>query len=133
MRCRQSNLNKEYNVIGRPGLFSEDILDVEVFLKAAEILFEIAKKFKNLEFIDFGSGFKVPYKEGDISTNIEELGKKLSQRFNNFCKEYGKDLTLAFEPGKFLMPKLAASSGYWMFPEGQRNDVLAFAYKSIAS
>lgn len=80
-----------------------DILDIEVFLYASEILFETAKQFKNLDFIDFGSGFKVPYKQGDIETNIEELGEKLSSKFNAFCKEYGKDLTLAFEPGKFLV------------------------------
>ncbi|EAR00190.1 diaminopimelate decarboxylase [Maribacter sp. HTCC2170] len=80
-----------------------DILDIDVFLYASEILFETAKNFKNLDFIDFGSGFKVPYKEGDIETNIEELGKKLTGRFNEFCKEYGKELTLAFEPGKFLV------------------------------
>jgi diaminopimelate decarboxylase len=80
-----------------------DILDIDVFLYASEILFETAKNFKSLEFIDFGSGFKVPYKKGDIETNIEELGKKLSSRFNEFCKNYGKELTLAFEPGKFLV------------------------------
>lgn len=80
-----------------------DILDIDVFLYASEILFETAKNFKNLDFIDFGSGFKVPYKEGDIETNVEELGKKLGQRFNEFCEEYGKDLTLSFEPGKYLV------------------------------
>ncbi|MCL6272732.1 diaminopimelate decarboxylase [Muricauda sp. 2012CJ35-5] len=80
-----------------------DILDIDVFLYASEILFDTAKNFKNLEFIDFGSGFKVPYKTGDIETNIEELGKKLTTRFNQFCEEYGKELTLAFEPGKFLV------------------------------
>jgi diaminopimelate decarboxylase len=80
-----------------------DILDIEVFLYAAEILFDVAKNFKELEFLDFGSGFKVPYKKDDIETDIEELGKKLSKRFNSFCTEYGKDLTLIFEPGKFLV------------------------------
>jgi len=80
-----------------------DILDIEVFLYASEILFDTAKHFPNLDFIDFGSGFKVPYKTGDIETNIEELGEKLSERFNEFCKEYGRELTLAFEPGKFLV------------------------------
>ena len=80
-----------------------DILDIEVFLYAAEILFDTAKHFKELQFIDFGSGFKVPYKEGDIQTDIEELGEKLSQRFLEFCKGYGRDLTLAFEPGQFLV------------------------------
>ena len=80
-----------------------DILDIDVFLYASEILFSAATNFDNLEFIDFGSGFKVPYKEGDIETDIEELGEKLSKRFNEFCLSYGKDLTLAFEPGKFLV------------------------------
>ncbi|WP_213523397.1 diaminopimelate decarboxylase [Nonlabens sp.] len=80
-----------------------DILDIGVFLYATEILFETAAKFKALEFIDFGSGFKVPYKEGDVSTDIEDLGEQLSERFNNFCISYGRDITMAFEPGKFLV------------------------------
>ena len=87
-----------------------DILDIDVFLYASEILFETAKNFSELAFIDFGSGFKVPYRTGDIETNIEELGEKLSTRFNEFCKDYGKPLTLAFEPGKFLV----SESGYFL-------------------
>jgi diaminopimelate decarboxylase len=80
-----------------------DILDIGVFLYATEILFETAAKFKDLEFIDFGSGFKVPYKEGDVSTDIEDLGEQLCERFDTFCKLYGRDITMAFEPGKFLV------------------------------
>jgi len=80
-----------------------DILDIDVFVRATEILFQTALKFKDLEFIDFGSGFKVPYSRTDSETNVEELGIKLSKRFNQFCKDYGKELTLAFEPGKFLV------------------------------
>lgn len=85
-----------------------DILDIDVFLYAAEILFEAAENFKNLEFIDFGSGFKVPYKRDDIETPIEEFGYKLSERFNSFCESYGKELTLSFEPGKFLVSQAGA-------------------------
>jgi diaminopimelate decarboxylase len=80
-----------------------DILDVEVFLRGAEILLQNAMNFPDLQYIDYGSGFKVPYKKDDIATDIEELGKTLSERFNAFCKEYGRDLTLFFEPGKFLV------------------------------
>ena len=87
-----------------------DILDVEVFLYAAEILFETAKHFLTLDFIDFGSGFKVPYKKGDIETNVEEFGKKLTKRFLAFEKEYGRPLTLAFEPGKFMV----SEAGYFL-------------------
>ena len=80
-----------------------DIMDVEVFLQAADILFNTAREFPDLEFIDFGSGFKVPYRPGDISTDIKEFGARMSEKFNDFCKEYGRDLALVFEPGKYLV------------------------------
>lgn len=80
-----------------------DILDVDVFLKGSELLLEAAFHFKELEYIDFGSGFKVAYKPNDVSTDIEELGEKLGAQFRTFCKEYGRELELAFEPGKFLV------------------------------
>ena len=104
--------NTGMNVNGIHMHTGSDILDIEVFLHAAEILFDTAKKFNNLEFIDFGSGFKVPYKPGDIETDIEELGEKLSNRFHAFCQEYGKELSLAFEPGKFLV----SQAGYFIAP-----------------
>ena len=95
--------NTGMNINGIHMHTGSDILDIDTFLRATEILFDVAKQFDDIDFIDFGSGFKVPYKEGDISTDIEQLGVQLSERFNEFCVEYGKDITLMFEPGKFLV------------------------------
>ena len=102
--------NTKMNINGIHMHTGSDILDIEVFLYASEILFETAKQFKTLDFIDFGSGFKVPYKKGDIETDVEELGRKLSKKFNAFEKEYGRSLTLTFEPGKFLV----SEAGYFL-------------------
>jgi len=87
-----------------------DILDAGVFLQGAEILFDAAKDFPDLKFIDFGSGFKVGYKENDITTDIEELGKAIADRFIQFSKEYGRELELWFEPGKFIV----SEAGYFL-------------------
>ena len=87
-----------------------DILDMETFLRASEIMFETAREFKELDYVDFGSGFKVPYKADDVATDVEALGKDLSLRFNQFCDAYGKELTLVFEPGKFLV----SEAGYFV-------------------
>lgn len=87
-----------------------DILDPGVFLQGAEILFDAAKDFPDLTFIDFGSGFKVAYKEGDVTTDIEELGQLLGNRFKEFCNEYGRELELWFEPGKFIV----SEAGYFL-------------------
>ena len=102
--------NQKIQVEGIHMHTGSDILDVEVFLHASDILFNQAREFDNLDYIDFGSGFKVRYKENDIETDIEEFGKAMSRRFNNFCDETGMDLTLAFEPGKFLV----SESGYFL-------------------
>jgi diaminopimelate decarboxylase len=85
-----------------------DITEADVFLKMADILFGVAKDFPHLKFIDFGSGFKVAYKEGDIVTNVYDLGLKLTKAFNEFCVQYGRKLEMHFEPGKFIV----SESGY---------------------
>ena len=106
-----------------------DILDIEVFLYAAEILFQTAHHFKTLDFIDFGSGFKVPYNKGDIETNIEELGRKLTKRFKLFEKEYGRPLELVFEPGKFLV----SESGYFLAKVNVVKQTTSTVFASIDS
>ena len=80
-----------------------DIAETDVFLKIAEILYGLANDFPDLKFIDLGSGFKVAYQEGDSVTNVFDLGLKLSQSFNEFCRQYGRKLELWFEPGKFIV------------------------------
>ena len=80
-----------------------DIIDADVFLRGANLLYEAAEFFPDLAFMDFGSGFKVAYKEGDIVTDIEQIGGKIAQSFQHFCQRYGRDLELWFEPGKFLV------------------------------
>ncbi len=87
-----------------------DILDAGVFLQGAEILFEAAKDFPDLQYIDFGSGFKVAYKAEDVTTDIAELGQSLTSRFKEFCKEYGRELELWFEPGKYIV----SEAGYFL-------------------
>jgi diaminopimelate decarboxylase len=91
------------NVTGLHMHTGSDILDADVFIRGAELLFEAAEGFKNLQFIDFGSGFKVSYKQGDITTDVAALGKVIMERFNQFCKDYGRQLELWFEPGKFIV------------------------------
>ncbi|MBU2020118.1 MAG: diaminopimelate decarboxylase [Bacteroidetes bacterium] len=87
-----------------------DIIDAQVFLRGAALLYETAKEFPDLKFLDFGSGFKVGYKKGDIVTNIEQIGKEIADSFRAFCKEYGRDLELWFEPGKYLV----SESGHFL-------------------
>jgi diaminopimelate decarboxylase len=66
-------------------------------------MLEIARQIPNLEFIDLGGGFGVPYKPDDSALDLESLGQAFSEKMSAFCKEYGKELTLKFEPGRYLV------------------------------
>ena len=80
-----------------------DILDAEVFLQGADVLFEAARSFAPLRYIDFGSGFKVAYREGDAVTDVEDLGRRLAARLDAFAAETGSQPEIWFEPGKFMV------------------------------
>jgi len=80
-----------------------EIKDVGVFIRGLEVLLGIAMNFLQLEFIDLGSGFKVPYREGDGATDVPQLGKEVSAAFKEFEQEYSRPLEVWFEPGKYLV------------------------------
>lgn len=98
----------DMQVVGLHMHTGSDIIDADVFIQGAELLYQAAVDFPNLRFMDFGSGFKVAYKEGDIVTPIAQIGKKIGASFREFCKNYGRDLELWFEPGKFLVSEAGA-------------------------
>lgn len=83
----------------------------------------------DLEFLDFGSGFKVGYTPDDITTDIESLGTQLSKRFREFCKEYGRDLTIMFEPGKFLV----SEAGYLFVRTNVIKQTMATVFAGVDS
>ncbi|MEM9051874.1 MAG: diaminopimelate decarboxylase [Bacteroidota bacterium] len=93
----------DMHIVGIHMHTGSDIVDAEVFTRASELLFDAALNFDQLEYIDLGSGFKVSYRHDDVTTDVERLGKILGKRFKEFCQEYGKELELWFEPGKFLV------------------------------
>ena len=87
-----------------------DILDADIFIRAAELVFSVVEKFDSVTHIDFGSGFKVAYKEDDLHTDIKAFGARFSESFNAFCEKMGKEYTLEFEPGKFMV----SNAGYFL-------------------
>jgi len=80
-----------------------EIKDINVFLAGLEVMFDMARHFPKLEFIDLGSGFKVPYSDDDVETDVVALGKKVCEAFHSYEKENGRKLEVWFEPGKYLV------------------------------
>ena len=106
-----------------------DIKDVNVFLQGLEILFELAMHFPDLSYIDLGSGFKVPYHEDDVQTDVVQLGKKVSETFNNYEKETGKKIEVWFEPGKYLV----SEAGYFIVKANVIKQTTATVFAGVNS
>ncbi|MAE42995.1 diaminopimelate decarboxylase [Candidatus Woesearchaeota archaeon] len=99
-----------FKVIGLHEHTGSTISEVGKAYESFENLLEIAKKqdFPDLEFLDFGGGFNVPYKPDEKQIDYKSFGKKVSRRFAEFCKEYCRELYMYLEPGRFIV----AESGH---------------------
>ena len=93
------------NVEGLHMHTGSEIKDADVFLQGLEIMFELSEKFPNLKYLDMGSGFKVPFQDGDMETDVKSLGQKVEKALADYSKDSGKKFELWFEPGKFLVSK----------------------------
>jgi diaminopimelate decarboxylase len=126
-----------------------EIKDVDVFVKGIGILFDLIPKFKELQFIDLGGGFKVPYKDGDDETNINELAEKVEAALANHASVFnaspgaagnpltfagetgagGRPLQVWFEPGKFLV----SECGYFITKVNVLKETDAATFVSVDS
>lgn len=106
-----------------------EIKDVDVFIKGIEKLFDIIPYFKELEFVDLGGGFKVPYKKGDTETDISLLAQKVKEAFANHPNPGNKPLQIWFEPGKFLV----SAAGYLVTKVNVLKETSSTAFAGINS
>ncbi len=117
------------NVHGLHMHTGSEIKDIDVFLQALDVLFDMANRFTALDFLDLGSGFKVPYKAGDTGTDIHKLGEKVALAFKTFEQEYGRPLEAWFEPGKFLV----SNAGYLLVNTNLIKQTTATVFAGINS
>ena len=106
-----------------------EIKDINVFLQGLEVMFDMATHFPDLEFIDLGSGFKVPYQENDVATDVRELGAKVAGAFCSYEKESGRKLEVWFEPGKYLV----SEAGYFVVKANVVKQTTATVFVGINS
>ena len=106
-----------------------EIEDVDVFVKGIEVLFDIIPHFKELEVIDLGGGFKVPYQKGDSETDINLLAEKVNELFAGHPNPGGRPLKVWFEPGKFLV----SEAGYFITKVNVIKKTKAVTFVSVDS
>ncbi len=101
------NIIKRYNLklIGINQHIGSLFMDGEAYLQSTGNILSIAKEFNDLEFIDLGGGFGIPYKKqaDQPRLDLKILGDKLSELIQKFVAEYGKNIEFKIEPGRYIV------------------------------
>jgi diaminopimelate decarboxylase len=88
-------------------------LEPEPFLAGVEALLDLALQFDDLEFVDLGGGFGVPYHKlaGQAPLDLARLGGELSHRLGKFFGDYGKEIKIQIEPGRYIVAECGVLLG----------------------
>ncbi len=106
-----SELDKAKRIADKYGLkivaihqhIGSQILEVNKFELAMNVLLKEARRFPDLKIVNFGGGFGVPYRPEENPLPIAILGRRMSECFHDFCDKYGRRLILMIEPGRYLV------------------------------
>lgn len=79
-------------------------MEGEPYIEGIQTLLKVAEQFKDLEFIDLGGGFGIPYRkqEGEKRLDLEKLGNQLEAIFEEWTKRYGRHIQFKIEPGRYI-------------------------------
>lgn len=88
-------------------------MDGDSFIESADTILQIAKEFDDLEFVDLGGGFGVPYhkQENEPRLDLKSLGVKLTEIITGWIKSYGKEIIFKIEPGRYIVAEGAILLG----------------------
>jgi diaminopimelate decarboxylase len=88
-------------------------MDGSKYVESVHYLLNLAKEFKDLEFIDMGGGFGIPYNKqtGEARLDLKALGQQLDKVLFDFGREYGRELTFKIEPGRYVVAECGAIIG----------------------
>ena len=102
---KQISAKHGIKIVGLHEHTGSGISDTEKIYESINNLLSIANKkdFPELRFIDFGGGLKVPYSPTSTRINYVNFGKKITKIFSEFCNNYGRELEIYFEPGKYVV------------------------------
>lgn len=100
------NTLKEFNLtlVGINQHIGSLFMEGAPYLEGIKSILNIAKEFDNLEFVDLGGGFGIPYRkqDGEERLDLESLGSELDIILEQFAKEYGKEINIQIEPGRYI-------------------------------
>lgn len=83
------------------------------YLEGVKSFLNIARQFEDLDFVDMGGGFGIPYRkqEGEARLDLSGLGNRLTDLLIEWTREYGKEVQCKIEPGRYIVAECGVLLG----------------------
>ncbi|QDR81634.1 diaminopimelate decarboxylase [Sporomusa termitida] len=80
-------------------------MDGDTYISGVQALLDVALHFPELEFIDLGGGFGIPYHkyEHEPRLDLAALSEKISKVLTDWVSRQGKQVRFKVEPGRYLV------------------------------
>ncbi|PRX17209.1 diaminopimelate decarboxylase [Orenia metallireducens] len=88
-------------------------MEGDSYIEGIKSVLDIASNFDDLEFVDFGGGFGIPYhkQDGQERLDLAQLGERLDKVLRAWVAEYGKEITFKIEPGRYIVAECGVLLG----------------------
>lgn len=77
--------------------------DPQVWQQVATKSLSFCKIFPTVTSLNLGGGYKVGRNEGEMTTDLQEIGKPVVEAFRKFAADEGRELRAEIEPGTYLV------------------------------
>jgi len=106
---------KKYNLklVGINQHIGSLFMEPEPYLEGVKALLGVAAEFEELEFVDMGGGFGIPYhkQDGQPRLDIGETGRRLTEIIVEWTKRTGRDIKIKMEPGRYVVAECGVLLG----------------------
>ena len=100
------NILRKYNLslIGINQHIGSLFMEHESYTESIKSILSVAENFENLQFVDFGGGFGIPYYKQDyqLRLNLKLLGEEIEKIIYEWSKKYGSQIQFKIEPGRYI-------------------------------
>lgn len=93
----------DLKIVGVHGYLASNMLDLEPFLELNKFLFDCAKQFSDIEYINFGAGFGIALKPNEKDFDWKAYGENVISIMKEAEEFFGRKINLKIEPGRSLV------------------------------
>ncbi|HEY5585985.1 MAG TPA: diaminopimelate decarboxylase [Ruminiclostridium sp.] len=79
-------------------------MEGDSYIEGVKSILSVAEQFEDIDFVDMGGGFGIPYKKqaGQLPLDLASFKVKLTQVLEQWTNKYGKKILFKSEPGRYI-------------------------------